>query len=63
MPKTVQVTVELTFPVDVPDSWVKQETYWDKIQEQLNIAVTAGNKQKVDVGDVEIEFTEMEPEE
>lgn len=61
MPKTVNVTVILTFPVDVPASWVQSGEYDGKIQDAIEIDVCSFNK-KVVLGDVDITFDGLEPE-
>lgn len=61
MPKTINVTATLTFSVDVPTLWVKQETYFENVTGAIDIVVNTDNK-KIDLGDVDIEF-ELEVEE
>lgn len=61
MPKTVSVTVTLTFPVDVPASWIKDESYASRIEEAVEINVRSTEK-RVELGDVDISFDDLAPE-
>ncbi len=61
MPKSVTVTVTLSFPAGVPQSW-KGDDLQSKVSDALLIDVKAVGKRVV-IGDVEIEEITVEDEE
>lgn len=62
MPKSVSVTVTLSFSADVPKSWKADEDLEANVQDALNIDIKSTEK-KVVIGDVSVDEITVEEEE
>lgn len=64
MPKSISVTVEVSFNVTVPNSWMKEDRYVDEITDALRVSVeSSSNKVILDTDNIETSYEDFTPEE
>jgi hypothetical protein len=64
MPKTISVTMSVSFNVEVPNLWMKEDRYVDEITGAVTLAVESSNKKVViDTENIETSYDDLTPEE